>query len=138
MANMRVGLKNHHWIHKLIANLQGCVWIWEHLEKKPLTAMQKVRDIYKRFNNFFNNKTKSKTNNSKNNCSNYDDNGNNNIIEIKTPSNSRWRKYEKNMFAEVICAIKQVSRCHRENSYEGTINLLGVMFPNGKTAANME
>ena len=110
--------------------------------------MQKVRDIYKRFNNFFKNKTKSKTNNSKNNCSNYEDNGNNNIIEIKTPSNSRMEKVqtmipttyhnEKNMFAEVICVIKQVSRCHREDSYEGTINLLGVMFPNGKTAANMK
>ena len=42
------------------------------------------------------------------------------------------------MFAEVIWAIKQVLCCHSENSYEGTINLFGVIFPNGKTAANME
>ena len=45
---------------------------------------------------------------------------------------------EKNIFAEVIWAIKQVLCCHSENSYKGTINLFGVMFPYGKTAANME
>ena len=42
----------------------------------------------------FNTKTKFKTGNSKNYCLIYDNNGNNNTVEIETPSSSRMEKVQ--------------------------------------------
>ena len=61
--------------------------------------MPKVKDIQKtvqgqaQIKNVFNSQIKSKTNNSKNDCLIYDNNGNNDIVEIETPSGSRMEKF---------------------------------------------
>ena len=89
--------------------------------------------------NFFNSKAKPKTDNSKIDCLIYDSNGNNDIIEIETPSSTRMEKVqttipttyydEKKMFAEIRWALKQVLCGYSDNSCKGTVNLFGVMFP---------
>ena len=132
--HLHLVFEDHHWIHRLIANsARLCLnlGIWE---RQPLIVMQKVKDIQKKvqdqtqIKNFFNSKTKPKTDNSKIDCSIYDNNGNNDIVEIETPSSSRMEKVqtaipttyydEKKMFAQIRWASKQVLCVYSGSSCE--------------------
>ena len=93
--------------------------------------------------NFFNSKTKFKTDNLQNDCLIYDNNGNNDVVEIeimervKTTIPTTYYD-EKKMFAEIRRALKQVFCGYSDNSCKGTVNLFEVMFPDSKIAASME
>ena len=113
---LHLGLEDHHWIHRLTANsARLCLnlGIWE---RRPLRVMQKVKDIQKKvqdqaqIKNFFNSKTKHKTDNSKIDCSIYDNNGNNDIVEIEAPSSSSMGKVQTTIpttyYDEKRCLLK--------------------------------
>ena len=98
--------------------------------KKALNSHAKVKGHSKKvqdqaqIKNFFNSKTKPKTDNSKIDHSDYDNNGNNDIVEIKTPSCGMEKVQittpttyynKKKMFAEIRCfqiaELLQVCSC---------------------------
>ena len=94
-----LGLENHHWTRRLFANSARLCLNLGKWERKPLIVMQKVKDIQKRFKI----KLKLKTFLTvklnlyliiEKMTSIHDTNGNNDIVEIKTPSISRMEKVE--------------------------------------------
>ena len=83
---LHLGLENHHWIQRFIANSAKLCLSMGILERKLLIVMQTVRHWKKvqgqaQIKNFFHSKTKSKTDNSKNDCLIYDNNDSEGMVQ---------------------------------------------------------